>query len=116
MIFDQALQARFEAPVKGRYFAPTDPPRALFTIVSIFRYCTHSREREPVVYCRRRNSKGVPMQQSFVNLLFCNNSGATSIEYALLASLVSMVILTGAGTVGASLTAVFTNLGGALGG
>jgi len=28
MIFDQALQAHSRLPVKSRYFAPTDPPRA----------------------------------------------------------------------------------------
>jgi len=56
------------------------------------------------------------MQQSFVKLLIRNNSGVTSIEYALIASLLSIVIVTAANTVGASLIAVFNNVGSAFGG
>ena len=56
------------------------------------------------------------MQQSFVKLLFWSNCGATSIEYALIASFISVVIVASAGTVGTSLIAVFNSVAPALGG
>ena len=39
-----------------------------------------------------------------------NESGATAIEYGLLASLVAVVIITGAGTLGNKLNNTFTNV------
>ena len=43
-----------------------------------------------------------------------NESGATAIEYALIASLIAVVIVTAVQTVGTKVSTVFTEVGGAL--
>ena len=43
-----------------------------------------------------------------------NEDGATAIEYALIASLIALVIIVGVQTVGTSVSTVFTEVGGAL--
>jgi pilus assembly protein Flp/PilA len=43
-----------------------------------------------------------------------NESGATAIEYGLIAGLISIVIITGVTAVGSSLSAVFQGIAGAL--
>ena len=43
--------------------------------------------------------------------LFKNESGATAIEYGLIAALISVVIITAVGAVGTNLTTKFTTIG-----
>lgn len=43
-----------------------------------------------------------------------NTEGATAIEYAFLASLIAIVIITGITAVGTSVTTVFSNVAGSL--
>ena len=43
--------------------------------------------------------------------LFKNESGATAIEYGLIAALIAVVIITAVGTVGTNLTTTFTTIG-----
>lgn len=43
-----------------------------------------------------------------------DNSGATAIEYGLIASLIAVVIITGVTAVGTELSTAFTNLSGNL--
>jgi pilus assembly protein Flp/PilA len=43
-----------------------------------------------------------------------NDSGVTAIEYALIASLIAVFIITAVQTVGTKLSTVFTEIGGAL--
>jgi pilus assembly protein Flp/PilA len=43
-----------------------------------------------------------------------NESGATAIEYALIASLIAVFIITAVQTVGTKVSTVFTEVGGAL--
>ena len=45
---------------------------------------------------------------------FKNESGATAIEYGLIAALIAVVIITGVTAVGTSLSTTFTNLSGSL--
>ena len=45
-----------------------------------------------------------------------DESGATAIEYGLIAALISVVIITAVTTVGQNLNTTFTSVGGALGG
>jgi pilus assembly protein Flp/PilA len=45
-----------------------------------------------------------------------DESGATAIEYGLIAALISVVIITAVTTVGTNLQTTFTKVGGALGG
>ena len=40
-----------------------------------------------------------------------DDEGATMIEYGLLAALLSVVVMTGASTVGTQISAIFTNIG-----
>ncbi|MER9303552.1 Flp family type IVb pilin [Mesorhizobium sp. M0293] len=40
-----------------------------------------------------------------------DESGATAIEYGLIAALIALAIITGAGTLGTALNAKFTNIG-----
>jgi pilus assembly protein Flp/PilA len=56
------------------------------------------------------------MQQFILKLFFSNDSGATSIEYALIASGISIVIFATANRVGGSLIALFNTLGTAFNG
>jgi pilus assembly protein Flp/PilA len=42
--------------------------------------------------------------------LFSDEKGATAIEYALIASLLSIVILTAVATVGSNLNSIFSNV------
>jgi len=44
--------------------------------------------------------------------LIKNESGATAIEYGLIAALIAVVIITAVTTVGTNLTATFTTIGG----
>jgi len=43
-----------------------------------------------------------------------DEAGATAIEYALIASLISVAIIAGATSIGATLGTTFTNIGGSL--
>ncbi|ADV15037.1 MULTISPECIES: Flp family type IVb pilin [Mesorhizobium] len=43
-----------------------------------------------------------------------DESGATAIEYGLIAALIALAIITGAGTLGNALNAKFTNIGSTL--
>ncbi|MCF6126526.1 Flp family type IVb pilin [Mesorhizobium sp. M7A.F.Ca.CA.001.07.2.1] len=45
-----------------------------------------------------------------------DESGATAIEYGLIAVLIALAIITGAGTLGNALNAKFTNIGSTLNG
>jgi pilus assembly protein Flp/PilA len=47
------------------------------------------------------------------NFIHCD-SGATAIEYALIASLIAVFIITAVRTVGTKVSTVFTEVGGAL--
>ena len=49
------------------------------------------------------------------NQFILDKSGATAIEYALIASLISIVIIGGATIVGTTLTATFSNIATVLG-
>jgi Flp pilus assembly pilin Flp len=42
--------------------------------------------------------------------ILCNTSGATAIEYAAIASLISVVAITAMGTIGASVQAMFASI------
>ena len=46
--------------------------------------------------------------------LFKNESGATAIEYGLIAALIAVVVITAVGTVGTNLTTTFTTIGGSI--
>ena len=50
----------------------------------------------------------------FIGRLSSDESGATAIEYGLIAGLVSVVIVVALGVVGDALNSVFTNIGGVL--
>ena len=43
-----------------------------------------------------------------------NDSGATAIEYGLIAALIAVAIITAAGLVGTNLTTLFNNIAGSL--
>jgi pilus assembly protein Flp/PilA len=54
---------------------------------------------------------------SFVKRLVClgsDDSGATAIEYGLIAALIAVAIITAAGTVGTNLGKQFTSIAGSL--
>ena len=46
--------------------------------------------------------------------LLSDNTGATAIEYALVASIISITIIAGATSIGGSLRGTFTTVGGSL--
>ena len=46
--------------------------------------------------------------------LFKNESGATAIEYGLIAALIAVAIITAVGVVGTNLTTTFTTIGGSI--
>jgi pilus assembly protein Flp/PilA len=54
-----------------------------------------------------------PMFKSMKNFAV-NNSGATAIEYALIASLIAVFIITAVQTVGTKVSTVFTEIGNTL--
>jgi len=51
---------------------------------------------------------------SIFKKLFDDESGATAIEYGLIAALIAVAIITGATTVGGNLGTTFTTIGGKL--
>jgi pilus assembly protein Flp/PilA len=51
---------------------------------------------------------------SIVKKLFADESGATAIEYGLIAALIAVAIITAATTVGGNLKTTFNNVGTAL--
>lgn len=53
------------------------------------------------------------MRTNFVRFLF-DQSGATAIEYGLIASLIGVVIITAVTTVGTKLSSQFTKIGSSL--
>jgi pilus assembly protein Flp/PilA len=53
------------------------------------------------------------MRKLFQNFLK-NESGATAIEYGLIAALIAVVIITGVTAVGTSLSTTFTSISGSL--
>lgn len=50
--------------------------------------------------------------RSFLKKLSSNRSGATAIEYGLIAGLVAVAIIVGAGLLGTDLNTAFTTVGG----
>jgi pilus assembly protein Flp/PilA len=50
----------------------------------------------------------------FLNLLVSDESGATAIEYGLIAALIAVVCITAAGTVGTNLKGTFNNIASSL--
>jgi pilus assembly protein Flp/PilA len=48
---------------------------------------------------------------SFVKRFLNNESGATAVEYGLIAALIGVVIIAGAGALGGALNAKFANVG-----
>ncbi|MDB5596308.1 MAG: pilA [Hyphomicrobiales bacterium] len=52
--------------------------------------------------------------RSLISNFFTNESGATAIEYGLIAGLIAVVIIAAVSSVGTSLTAKFTNVSNAL--
>jgi len=48
---------------------------------------------------------------SFVQRFLKNESGATAVEYGLIAALIGVVIIAGAGALGSALNTKFTNIG-----
>jgi pilus assembly protein Flp/PilA len=51
---------------------------------------------------------------TFFDRLMHDDSGATAIEYGLIAALIAVVIITAVGTVGTNVTSVFTKVGSSL--
>lgn len=51
---------------------------------------------------------------TFINKLFRDESGATAIEYGLIAALIALAIITGATTLGNKLNSQFTNISNSL--
>jgi len=51
------------------------------------------------------------MKMSFVQRFLKNESGATAVEYGLIAALIGVVIIAGAGALGSALNAKFTAIG-----
>jgi len=51
---------------------------------------------------------------SIFKKLFADESGATAIEYGLIAALIAVAIITGASTVGSRLGTTFTTIGNSL--
>ncbi len=51
---------------------------------------------------------------SILKKLFADESGATAIEYGLIAALIAVAIITAATTVGTNLGTTFTTIGGKL--
>ncbi len=52
--------------------------------------------------------------RKFISQLFTDRSGATAIEYGLIAALISVAIITAVTSVGTKLTATFTSVAAAL--
>ena len=50
----------------------------------------------------------------FLKRLGSDESGATAIEYGLIAALIALAIITGAGAVSGKVAATFTNIGSSL--
>jgi pilus assembly protein Flp/PilA len=51
------------------------------------------------------------MKMTFVQRFLKNESGATAVEYGLIAALIGVVIIAGAGALGTALNAKFTAIG-----
>lgn len=51
---------------------------------------------------------------NFVRRFLCDDTGATAIEYALIASLISVAIIAGATAIGGNLATIFANISKAL--
>ena len=51
---------------------------------------------------------------SFVKRFLKNESGATAVEYGLIAALIGVVIIAGAGALGTALNTKFTNIGSSI--
>jgi pilus assembly protein Flp/PilA len=51
------------------------------------------------------------MKMSFVHRFLKNESGATAVEYGLIAALIGVVIIAGAGALGTALNAKFSAIG-----
>ena len=64
-------------------------------------------------YYRFHFAQGTPTIQTLTKLVR-DESGATAIEYALIASLIAVVIVTAVTTVGTNLKATFNTVGNAL--
>ncbi len=48
--------------------------------------------------------------RNFIKNFFADESGATAIEYGLIAALIAVAIIVGAGTLGFNLNSLFTNV------
>ena len=61
-------------------------------------------------------ANGVDGMKNLVSRFIKDESGATAIEYGLIAALIAVVIIAGVTTLGANLNTTFTNLSGNVGG
>jgi len=59
----------------------------------------------------KKQVQSLEIQMKKLMKLFKNESGATAIEYGLIAALIAVVIITAVGTVGTNLTTTFTTIG-----
>ena len=62
----------------------------------------------------RQHSEGIIIMSAIFSRFVRDNSGATAIEYGLIAGLIAVVIVTAVTTVGTKLTNTFTNIGNKL--
>jgi pilus assembly protein Flp/PilA len=62
----------------------------------------------------RSRGKGSHVMRNLVGCFLKDNSGATAIEYALIASGISIVILVAVNSIGTTLNTTFTNVSTAL--
>jgi len=69
--------------------------------------------RSPVAEIRSGSKKEVTVA-NFVKSYLSDESGATAIEYGLIAALIAVVIIGAVTTVGTTLSGVFTNVSGSL--
>jgi len=63
---------------------------------------------------RHQPGPGAKPTMSIFKKLFADESGATAIEYGLIAALIAVAIITAATTVGTNLGTTFTTIGGKL--
>ncbi|NRP72792.1 hypothetical protein ILFOPFJJ_03691 [Ensifer psoraleae] len=78
-------------------------------------------EAEPGPACDAERGVGAtsthlkdPHMKNLVTRLFRNESGATAIEYSLIAGLIAVALITGATTLGGKIDTMFTTISGKL--
>jgi pilus assembly protein Flp/PilA len=74
---------------------------------------TQSKDRWTIV---KQNSQGARVMKNLMNRFIKDQSGATAIEYGLIAALIAVVCITAMQTIGTKLNTTFTSIGGNLGG